>query len=272
MNMNLEDHLGDLLRKARKVAGVSVAAAAKTAGLSASELENLENCGEIAQPVNLRALAVQVGLDPAKLEVIAAGWRPRPQALERWRHLCQIATTEDGNTVNSFLVWDESTRDAALFDTGWKAGPVLEVIAEHRLQLRFILMTHAHHDHVAALPEFRQQFPEVKTAIGSEQALAALDGNGPSCGRFRLFVRPAPGHADEGCVYLVQNWPDQAPPVAVVGDTLFAGSMARGFVSAQTLRQKIREQILSLPPETLLCPGHGPVTTVAEEIDHNPFF
>jgi hydroxyacylglutathione hydrolase len=71
---------------------------------------------------------------------------------------------------------------------------------------------------------------------------------------------------------VVEGWPGDAPPAAMVGDTIFAGSMARGFVSPSMLRQEVRAQILSLPPQTLLCPGHGPVTTVAEELDHNPFF
>jgi glyoxylase-like metal-dependent hydrolase (beta-lactamase superfamily II) len=70
----------------------------------------------------------------------------------------------------------------------------------------------------------------------------------------------------------VGNWPEDAPHAAVVGDTLFAGSLATGFESEPLLRESVRTQILSLPPETLLCPGHGPLTTVALERAHNPFF
>jgi glyoxylase-like metal-dependent hydrolase (beta-lactamase superfamily II) len=57
----------------------------------------------------------------------------------------------------------------------------------------------------------------------------------------------------------------------MIGDTIFAGSLATGFVSWDILKRKVREQILTLPPDTLLCPGHGPLTTVAEEQAHNPF-
>ena len=60
--------------------------------------------------------------------------------------------------------------------------------------------------------------------------------------------------------------------VAVVGDAIFAGSIGRGNQSWDIAKQKVREQILSLPPATLICPGHGPLTTVAEEKEHNPFF
>ena len=68
------------------------------------------------------------------------------------------------------------------------------------------------------------------------------------------------------------TWPEDAPHVAIVGDALFAGSIGRGNQSWELARQKVREQIFSLPPDTLLCPGHGPLTTVAEEKAHNPFF
>ena len=87
-----------------------------------------------------------------------------------------------------------------------------------------------------------------------------------------MEARAVPGHAEDGMIYVVSGWPGGAPHAAFVGDTIFAGSLAKGFVSAAQLREKTREQILTLPPETLLCPGHGPVTTVAEEIAHNPFF
>jgi glyoxylase-like metal-dependent hydrolase (beta-lactamase superfamily II) len=57
-----------------------------------------------------------------------------------------------------------------------------------------------------------------------------------------------------------------------VGDAIFAGSIGRGNQSWELARQKVRDQILTLPLATLICPGHGPLTTVAEEREHNPFF
>ena len=91
-------------------------------------------------------------------------------------------------------------------------------------------------------------------------------------GALQIEIRAVPGHAEDGTIYVVSGWPGGAPHSAFVGDTIFAGSLAKGFVSATLLKQKVREQILTLPRETLLCPGHGPVTTVGEETAHNPFF
>jgi glyoxylase-like metal-dependent hydrolase (beta-lactamase superfamily II) len=91
-------------------------------------------------------------------------------------------------------------------------------------------------------------------------------------GSLRITNRDTPGHAEEGVTYIIGTWPDDAAHVAIVGDAIFSGSMGRGNQSWKLARQKVREQILSLPPDTLVCPGHGPLTTVGEEKAHNPFF
>ncbi len=72
-----------------------------------------------------------------------------------------------------------------------------------------------------------------------------------------------------GTTYVISGL---AAPVAVVGDALFAGSMGGGMISYDDALKNNREKIMTLPDETILCPGHGPMTTVAEEKRHNPFF
>jgi len=91
-------------------------------------------------------------------------------------------------------------------------------------------------------------------------------------GSLRITHRDTPGHAEDGVTYIAGTWPEDAPHVALVGDAIFAGSIGRGNQSWELARQKVREQIFSLPDETLICPGHGPLSTVAEEKSNNPFF
>ena len=91
-------------------------------------------------------------------------------------------------------------------------------------------------------------------------------------GSLSISARETPGHSEDGVTYVIANFPGNQPPAAIVGDCLFAGSMGRGFQSAKLLKQKVQKHILRLPAETLLCPGHGPLTTVAQEKAHNPFF
>ncbi len=273
--MNLEDHLGDVIRKARDMSNVSPAAAAKAAGLSAAELAALEESGQTGKPPDFAALAKLVGLHPAKLEGIANGWLPAEKDLSLWRELRVFTTAGEGMTVNCYLAWDEVTRDAALFDTGFDAKPVLECIAENQLELRHIFITHSHWDHVEALPKVREACPKARVHSGSKAA-PVDQRNKPNeiihLGGLRITHRETPGHAMDGVTYMVGNWQEDAPHVAMVGDAIFAGSMGSGNGAWELARQKVKDQILSLPPATLICPGHGPLTTVAEEKEHNPFF
>lgn len=272
--MSLEDHVGDIIRKARMAAGVSKDAAAAAAGLSTADLEQLEETGQTAKAPAFPGVAQLIGLDRAKLENIAKGWEPRPVDLSTWREVRQIQTTQR-LSVNCYLVWDEVTREAALFDTGWDLQPIAKLVEENQLQLKHLFITHSHEDHIAALGPLRDRFSKIR--IHSNIKGAPPDQrNRPNdfihLGSLRITNRETPGHAEDGVTYIVGNFPEDAPNVAVVGDCVFAGSIGRGFVSTDLLKQKIREQIFTLPPDTMICPGHGPLTTVQQEKQNNPFF
>jgi glyoxylase-like metal-dependent hydrolase (beta-lactamase superfamily II) len=273
--MNLEDHLGDIVRKARKMNNVSTSTAANAAGISESELSALEETGKFSGKINFSALGKILGLNPQKLETIANGWLPSPKDLSAWHEVRAFTTSGDDFAVNCYLVWDEVTRDAALFDTGLDAKPILDCIKENKLQLRHIFITHSHWDHVEALPKIREAWPKVR--IHSSFKNAPVDQRNKNAeivhlGGLRVTHRETPGHAEDGVTYMVGNWQEDAPLIAIVGDTIFAGSMGNGNGAWDLAKQKVREQILSLPAETLICPGHGPLTTVTEEKEHNPFF
>jgi len=273
--MNLEDHLGDVIRKARAMSGVSAEAAAKAAGLTTAELATLEESGGVTKRPNIAALAPVIGLHAGKLEALANGWLPAEVNLSQWRELRQISTTRGGNTVNCYLVWDEASREAAVFDTGWEAQPVLNLIEEHQLQLRHLFLTHTHEDHIAGLGGIREKFPKVRLHSNSKHAPPEQRNRANDfihLGSLRITNRDTPGHAEDGVTYIIGTWSEDAPHTAIVGDAIFAGSIGRGFQSWDLAKQKIREQIFTLPAETLICPGHGPFSTVAEEKAHNPFF
>ena len=273
--MDLEDHLGDIVRKARAMTNVTPATVAQAAGLTEQELGQLEETGRTEKSPNYAAMARAVGLDGNKLEKIAAGWRPPSIDLSAWRELRCITTSANGITVNCYLVWDEVSREAVLFDTGWDAAPILKLIDENQLVLRHVFITHAHEDHVAALAAVRAAFPKVRLHSSSKNAPVDQRNRANDfihLGSLRLTNRDTPGHAEDGITYIIGTWPEDAPHVAIVGDAIFAGSMGQGNQSWELARQKVRDQIFSLPAETLICPGHGPVTTVAEEKGTNPFF
>jgi glyoxylase-like metal-dependent hydrolase (beta-lactamase superfamily II) len=273
--MQLEDHLGDILRKGREASGISVNSAATAAGLSESEYAELEKSGRTSRPVAYPALGKALGLDSAKLQKISGGWLPAIPDLGTWRELRRITTKANDIEVHCYLVWDEVSREAALFDTGWDAAPIFQLIEENGLTLRHLFLTHLHEDHVAAMGAIREKFPKLHLHSNSKNAPPQHRNRANDflhLGSLRLTNRDTPGHAEEGVTYIIGTWPEDAPHVAIVGDAIFAGSIGSGKQSWELARQKVREQIFSLPDETLLCPGHGPFTTVAEEKAHNPFF
>jgi hydroxyacylglutathione hydrolase len=273
--MQLEDHAGDILRKARSMNHLSVADLAAAVGISEETFADFEAAGLSKAALNFQKLANIAGLNPQKFESIAKGWLPAEKNLALWRELRVFTTRDDEMSVNCFLIWDTATRDAALFDTGMDAQPVLTVIAKEQLVLRHIFITHTHWDHVEALPKFRAAWPEAQLHSSSSNVPARQRNQSDeviSLGQLLVTHRETPGHAEDGVTYLINGWPNNAPQVAVVGDAIFAGSIGRGNQSWDLARQKVRGHILSQPAETLICPGHGPLTTVAEEANHNPFF
>ncbi len=273
--MNLEDHLGDIVRKAGLMNNVSPAAAASAAGLSENELAAFHESGQVTKKINFNALGKILDLAPQKLETLAQGWLPTKKDLSRWHAIRSFTTTDEGFSVNCYLVWDEATREAALFDTGLDAQPILDCLAAEKLSLRHIFITHSHYDHVEALPKLRATFPAAQLHSSSPKAPVNQrnkTGEVVTLGSLRIAHRETPGHADDGVTYVIEHWPKEAPPVAIVGDTIFAGSMGNGNGAWDLAKQKVRIEILSLSAATLLCPGHGPLTTVGEEQACNPFF
>src|SRR4051812_10839483 len=104
--MQLEDHLGDVIRKARIGANVSAEAAAQAAGVPTETLKSLEETGQLPRDTNLDPLATLVGLSGSKLSDLANGWSPPAIDFSVWRELRQISSTQHGNTVNCYLIWD----------------------------------------------------------------------------------------------------------------------------------------------------------------------
>jgi glyoxylase-like metal-dependent hydrolase (beta-lactamase superfamily II) len=273
--MNLEDHAGDVIRKARMMMKVEPAAAAKTAGLSEAEYSSLEDSGQPGTKPNFAALAGLLGLDGKKLEAVANGWLPSKKDLAVWREFRWLSTERNGMTVHAYLVWDKATREAALFDTGWTADPAFKLIEENQLQLKHLFITHTHPDHIAGIEAVQERFPNVQMHTDAKSAPPQHRNRRDDCihlGSLRITNRDTPGHAEDGVTYIVGNWPGNAPAVAIVGDAIFAGSMGGAPQHGALAKQKVRDQILSLPANTLICPGHGPLTTVAEETGNNPFF
>ncbi len=275
LSMTLEDHLGDIIRKARTAAGVAPETVAQASGLSLDELASLEQSGIVIKRPNYQAFAPLIDLNAAKLEKIEAGWLPAPVDFSVFKELRVFTTAGDDMTVNSYLIWDAETREAALFDTGFDVSGVIQMIETNGLQLQHLFITHSHEDHIIAITPLRERFPTIRLHSNMKSSPADQRNQASDSiplGKLRITNRETPGHCEDGVTYIVENFPEGAPGVAIVGDCIFAGSMGRPNQSSALLKQMVRKHIFTLPKTTLVCSGHGPLTTIGEQHEVNPFF
>jgi len=269
LTLPLEDNYTDILGKAARGRGLTIEELAAQSGISTAMANNI--LGGVVDQKGIRAMSGVLGLHPERLLSIARE-EYRPEEIELMPGLSQFNTVFEDMTVNSYLVWDEATKRAVAFDTGSDVDGMLTALADHELTLELILITHSHGDHIFDLERLMEKTgAPAWTGVGEEagDAQTFQPGREFQVGGLRIETRLTAGHARAGITYVVHGL---SRGVAIVGDAVFAGSMGGGAVSYQQALETNQKEILSLPDETILCPGHGPLTTVGEQKRHNPFF
>ncbi len=267
--MELEDNFGDVIGKAQRGLGISDSELAKKSGASADAIRKVRD-GDVDEPT-LRAIAPALNLDPDALVNLAQG-KYKPKPIENVDGLAQFTTDYNGMSVNAYLVWDAGSKHAIAFDTGADCNSMMKLATKENLSIKMILLTHAHPDHVADLPRLREETGARIYAPAREPVPGAEnidEGKHFTLGKLDIEARSTWGHSPGGITFIVTGL---VRPVAVVGDSMFAGSMGGGTVSYNDAVQNNLEKILTLPDDTIICPGHGPMTSVGEEKKHNPFF
>jgi glyoxylase-like metal-dependent hydrolase (beta-lactamase superfamily II) len=204
--------------------------------------------------------------------------------------------------VNCYIVADEETKEAAVFDPAGNVDRILEVLAEDDLKVKFILNTHTHWDHVGGNRELqeatgapilthRDEAPALEAANDRASAFGTTvenssasqyieEGDIMEVGSIRIKIIDLRGHSPAGLGFvfdgeLVVDGRRREMSLVICGDALFAGSIGRtDFPGGDMglLLENIRNKIFVLPGETLVLPGHGPVSTVEREKKTNPFF
>jgi glyoxylase-like metal-dependent hydrolase (beta-lactamase superfamily II) len=197
---------------------------------------------------------------------------------------------------NGYVIGCEETREGVLIDPGDEVDELLDAARAHRLDIRYILLTHAHLDHITGVGR-------AKSALGVpvglhrdddflyravvQQGMAFgipvepqppvdffYDGPGPwKFGKYGAWVHHTPGHCPGGVCLAIGRQGDAARAL-FVGDTLFAGSIGRTDLpggDTATLLRSIRSVLFSFPDDTPVYSGHGPATTIGRERQTNPF-
>ena len=267
MLLPLEDLFTDIIAKAQRGLGFDDAALAQKAGVSEDALRAVKS-GTVDEET-ITHLAAALDLHAHSLLTIARdSWRPHPREV---LGLHQFTTPFKDMTVNAYLVWDTTTKVGAAFDTGADASELVDMARAFGVRIEHIFLTHTHPDHVADIATLRKP----NTTLHSCSKEPWEDSVQFDCGQeftlssLRIETKQTWGHSRGGVSYVVHGL---SKPLIIVGDALFAGSMGGGMVSYADALATNREHIFSLHDDTIICPGHGPMTTVGEEKEHNPFF
>ncbi|MNX80745.1 putative metallo-hydrolase [compost metagenome] len=264
----LEDNFNDILGKAIRGRKLDRDALAARAGLLPGALQQLLG-GEFDEQ-GVRQLAPLLDLGTETLVAIGQEtYHPQVQAPEG---LVGVNTPYADFHVNAYLVWDPATRKAVVFDTGSDLAPLLQEAEARGLDIALILVTHTHNDHIMCLDALREATgaPAYSSELESAKGTVPLkEGQRFQVGGLEIEALRTTGHSRGGTSYRVTGL---ATPLVVVGDALFAGSMGGGVVSYEDALANNRRALFSLPDETIVCPGHGPLTTIGLEKRHNPFY
>jgi glyoxylase-like metal-dependent hydrolase (beta-lactamase superfamily II) len=196
--------------------------------------------------------------------------------------------------TNSYVLREsDASEDCLVIDTGLEAGVLIDFLRDNELDPVAIVLTHGHVDHIGGLAALRSEFPDIKVYIhkldaemltNPEVNLSGMTGvpfrtepedfalaeqDVVEQAGIRLVVLHTPGHTPGGiCLY------SKKEGVAFVGDTLFADSVGRTDFPNGSMPQLIagiKEKLLTLPDDTRVYPGHGPITTIGHEKKYNQF-
>ncbi len=266
----LEDFFEDIIAKSMRGRHLPESALAEKTGVPRDILARLCR-GEFCDEAALVKVAKALSLDPRTLTMAASKvWYPRAVTLDG---LAMFNMPYRDMHVNAYLVWDPASLAGAVFDTGTDSRLITAQAAELGVRIESLFITHTHNDHIADLDRLKSAAPGATAYANRAEPWPGTEpfteGATFAIGNLRLTALTTSGHSKGGTTYFIEGL---SRPLAVVGDALFAGSMGGGMVSFADAWKNNREKILTLPDDTVLAPGHGPLSSVGEEKRNNPFF
>lgn len=192
--------------------------------------------------------------------------------------------------ANCYIVYDDNTKEGFIIDPGDEGPRILDIIDKEKLNIKFIILTHGHFDHIGAVNKIKETLnipvymneKDSNMIKSGNQKLGMFypefesfdadgfikDGDTISCGDNTLKIIETPGHTPGGICIKINEY-------LFTGDTLFSGSIGRYDFeggSFEDIINSIKNKLFTLPDNTIVCPGHGQGTKIGIEKEINPFF
>ena len=195
--------------------------------------------------------------------------------------------------ATTYLVYDETTKEGLIVDSTCCTGEISKFVKNKKINIKYILITHGHFDHVYCAREMKQIFPQALIMMNKND-IALLDNVSTQCamagveditlpcvdglldentknlklGETEIKVLETKGHSKGGVCYLINN-------ILFSGDTLFCESIGRTDLfggSFEEIIKSIKQKLFVLNDDTIVYPGHGESTTIGHEKRYNPYF
>jgi hydroxyacylglutathione hydrolase len=275
LQIPLEDELGDVLEKAMSCAGLNPEALAEKSGVALSAILDAVDYRPDLGPAECGRLAAALGLNEVGLCALASGKYPLPDSEGLPFQLWPLRMAHGIGVVNAYVVAGEEG-GALLFDTGPGPGALDAVWPQAVRGIDGIFVTHIEAEHAGGLPGAAARFGVSRAYIPSgaraEQGLPMGEGETVTLGTLQVTAFRTPGHCAMHNCYLVRSTcVPGARSLLVSGDLVFAGSAGGPYYCKAQLRAHLRRVLAAVPPDTVVAPGHGPMTTAGNELRFNPF-
>jgi len=274
----LEDELGDVLEKALRAAGFTPDALAGRARVDAARIRDAIDYRSDLACDELRRIAAALGLNEVGLCALGAGRYPLPGIAGLPFHLHALRMAHGIGVANAYLVTEAGADHGLLFDVGADFAALRRSWPGTVTKIDAIFLTHVEAEHTGGLCDALAAFsaphafvPEGATIPCSEPL---AEGAKRLFGSLEVRAFNTPGHCAAHNCYLVRSLAASTGAGAallVSGDLLFAGSVGGGYYCHRRLAEQLRRVMDAVPPDTVVAPGHGPLTTIKNERQFNPF-
>jgi glyoxylase-like metal-dependent hydrolase (beta-lactamase superfamily II) len=257
-------------------AGVSDESLALLSGVKAGRILDAIDYRSDLTSDELRKLASVLGLNEVGLCALGAGTYPKPKIGPLPFCVWPLRMPHGIGVANAYLVGECGSDRAVLFDTGAGMSALESVWPKSIRHVDAVFVTHVEPEHAGGLREVVARFSVDSAFIPSGASAPSGrpigEGEAKWFGPLEITAFSTPGHAAaHNCYYLSATAARNCGTVLISGDLVFAGSAGGGYFSHTQLESNLRRVLHAVPPETVIAPGHGPLTTVANELRYNPF-